>query len=261
MTSLGSGGYYYGIVKSEGPQAVRLAGPPAERAGPTDRWPGAGVFILGGRGMGQFAQVQDVESDVVHLDRPWAVAPDQTSVITITPMQQNYLFIDNTFTDAGVALQYYGTSVNHVASGNKSTRTAGFFNSGMWYYHYHPSWYCQFIDNEILEGNVYRGGPNNATLSGEAVIGTFGWQLPPNTAPLALASILRHNHLHSNAHLEVNGGDNPAAPGVRDVVVENNVVENADVGLLVTAGAVKVWEGGNQFSNVTQAVRIQTGKK
>jgi hypothetical protein len=86
-------------------------------------------------------------------------------------------------------------------------------------------------------------------------------QRPPNTAPLALASILRGNHLYSNAHLEVNGGNDPAAPGVRDVVVEKNVVENADVGLLMTAGAVKVWEGGNQFSNVTQAVRIQPGKK
>lgn len=261
MTSDGPGGYYYGNVQKASAQALTLAGAPADRAGPPEDWRGAGVFVLLGRGMGQFAQVQDVKSGVVHLDRPWAVAPDQTSVVTIAPIQQNYLFIDNTFTDAGVALQYYGTSVNHIAAGNKSTRTAGFLNIGTWYHHYQPSWYCQFLDNEILEGNVYRGGPNNATLSGEAVIGTFAWQRPPSTAPLALASVLRRNHLHSNAHLEINGGDNPAAPGVRDVVVENNVVENADVGLLMTAGTAKVWEGGNQFSNVSQAVRIQPGKK
>jgi hypothetical protein len=261
MTSDGPGGYYYGNVQKASAQVLTLAGPPAEHAAPPERWRGAGVFVLGGRGMGQFAQVQNVDGAVVHLDRPWQVAPDQTSVLTIAPIQQNYLFVDNTFTDTGVALQYYGTSINHVAAGNKSTRTGGFLNLGTWYHHYQPTWYCQFLGNEIQEGNVYRSGPNNATLSGEAIIGTLGLQRPPNTAPLALASILRGNHLYSNAHLEVNGGNDPAAPGVRDVVVEKNVVENADVGLLMTAGAVKVWEGGNQFSNVTQAVRIQPGKK
>jgi hypothetical protein len=205
--------------------------------------------------MGQFAQVRDVQGATVEMDRPWQVAPDATSVLTIAPIQQNYLFIDNTFTDAGVALQYYGTSVNHVAAGNKSTRTGGFLNIGKWYRHYQPSWYCQFLDNEILEGNVYRGGPNNATRSGEAVIGTRGLQRAPNTAPLALASILRGNHLHANAHLEVNGGNDRAAPGVRDVIVENNRVENAEVGLAVSAGVTGLWAGGNQYSNVSQPER------
>lgn len=255
MTSDGPGGYYYGNVQKAGAQALTLAGAPAERAGPPQRWRGAGVFVLSGRGMGQFAQVRDVQGATVETDRPWQVAPDETSVLTIAPIQQNYLFIDNTFTDAGVALQYYGTSVNHVAAGNKSTRTGGFLNIGKWYRHYQPSWYCQFLDNEILEGNVYRGGPNNATLSGEAVIGTFGWQKPPNTAPLALASILRGNHLHSNAHLEVNGGNDRAAPGVRDVIVENNRVENAEVGLAISGGVTGLWAGRNQYSNVSKPER------
>lgn len=255
MTSDGPGGYYYGNVQKAGAQALTLAGAPAERAGPPQRWRGAGVFVLSGRGMGQFAQVRDVQGATVEMDRPWQVAPDATSVLTIAPIQQNYLFIDNTFTDAGVALQYYGTSVNHVAAGNKSTRTGGFLNIGTWYHHYQPTWYCQFLGNEILEGNVYRGGPNNATLSGEAVIGTRGLQRAPNTAPLALASILRGNHLHSNAHLEVNGGNDRAAPGVRDVIVENNRVENAQVGLAISAGVTGLWAGGNQYSNVSQPER------
>ena len=259
MTSDGPGGYYYGNAQKAGAQALSLAGAPADRAGPPERWRGAGVFVLSGRGMGQFAQVRDVQGATVQMDRPWQVAPDATSVLTIAPIQQNYLFIDNTFTDAGVALQYYGTSVNHVAAGNKSTRTGGFLNIGKWYRHYQPSWYCQFLDNEILEGNVYRGGPNNATRSGEAVIGTFGWQKPPNTAPLALASILRGNHLQSNAHLKVDGGNDRAAPGVRDVIVENNVVENAEVGLAVSAGVTGLWARGNRFSNVSEPERTPGG--
>lgn len=191
-------------------------------------WKGAGVFILGGKGMGQFSRIDHLDGDVVHLDHPWKVLPDESSVITITMLQQNYLFIDNEFSDAGVALQYYGTSINHVAAGNQSIRTAGFYNSGRWYRHYQPSWYCQFFGNQILEGNVYRGGANNTLLSGEAFLGTLGLQKPPNTAPLALAAIHRRNHLHSNAHLQITGGGNPAAPGTRDVIVENNVMENAE---------------------------------
>lgn len=259
MTSDGPGGYYYGGAQAAGAQALTLTGAPADRAGPPERWRGAGVFVLSGRGMGQFAQVQGIDGKVVHLDRPWRVAPDQTSVLTITSIQQNYLFLDNSFSDAGVALQYYGTSVNHIAAGNKSTRTGGFLNIGTWYHHYQPTWYCQFLGNDILEGNLYRGGPNNATLSGEAVIGTLGWQRPPNTAPLALASILRGNDLRSNAHLEVNGGNDAAAPGVRDVIVENNRVENAEVGLAVSAGVTGLWAGGNRFSNVTQPERKPGG--
>jgi hypothetical protein len=256
MTSDGPGGYYYGGVQAAGAQALTLTGPPVEQAGPPQRWRGAGVFVLGGRGMGQFAQVRDVQGATVQLDRPWQVAPDATSVLTITPIQQNYLFIDNSFTDAGVAVQLYGTSVNHVVAGNRSTRTAGFLNQGMWYHHYQPSWYCQFLVNDILEGNVYRGGPNNTLLGSEAFIGTRGLQRAPNTAPLALASILRGNHLHADAHLEVSGGNDAAAPGVRDVIVENNRVENADVGLIISPGVTGVWQSGNRYVNVTEATRV-----
>ena len=92
-------------------------------------------------------------------------------------------------------------------------------------------------------------------LSGEAILGTVGGQKPPNTAPLALATIHRRNHLHSNAHIDLNGGGNRAAPGIRDVIVENNSVENADTGLSISAGVVGVWEQGNTFTNVKEPER------
>ena len=38
-----------------------------------------------------------------------------------------------------------------------------------------PSWYVQFLDNEIVEGNNYRYGPNNSISSGDSYIGVFGW--------------------------------------------------------------------------------------
>lgn len=255
MTSDGPGGYYYGAIRNAMAQSLTLADNPVGKPDQAERWKGAGVFILGGKGMGQFAQVQRIDGAAITLDRRWKVMPDASSVLSIAAMQQNYLFIDNVFTDAGVALQYYGTSINHVAAGNKSIRTGGFYNTGRWYHHYQPSWYCQFLDNEILEGNVYRSGANNAVLSGEALLGTVGGQKAPNTAPLALATIHRRNHLHSNAHIDLNGGGNRAAPGIRDVIVENNSVENADTGLSISAGVVGVWERGNTFTNVKEPER------
>jgi hypothetical protein len=259
MTSDAGGGFYYGAVKDVTPTSVTLVNTPTGKREDKNGWKGAGVFILGGKGMGQFAQIDRIDSDVVHLDRPWRVLPDESSVITITMMQQNYLFIDNEFTDAGIAIQYYGTSINHIAAGNKSIRTAGFYNSGRWYRHYQPSWYCQFLDNEIQEGNVYRGGANNALSSGEAFLGTLGLQKPPNTEPLALGAVHRRNHLYSNAHLEVIGGSDRAAPGTRDVIVENNIIEHADVGLKIDAGVLGVLQRGNVFRDLKESLDQAAG--
>ncbi|MGI2323693.1 MULTISPECIES: right-handed parallel beta-helix repeat-containing protein [Methylococcus] len=261
MTSDAGGGLYYGPLKDIRANAFAFTAEPTGKRERADGWKGAGVFILGGKGMGQFAQIDHIDGDSVHLDRPWKVPPDGSSVVTVTGMQQHYMFIANDFSDASVALSYYGTSIDNIAAGNKSTRTAGFYNSGMWYLHYQPSWYCQFFDNEILEGNNYHGGLGLAQgwLSGEASLGTRGNQKPPNTAPLALAAVHRRNHLYSNAHLLITGGGNRAAPGTRDVIVENNTVENADVGLQVDAGVVGLLEHGNVFNQVKEPFRAPPG--
>lgn len=239
MTTDGGGGYYYGAVRSLSGNILELLGEPVEKPEARNGWKGAGVFILGGKGMGQYSQVERLEGKKVYLDRSWKVQPDETSIITITMMQHNYIFADNEFVDAGVGIQFYGTSVGHIVSGNKSTRTGGFIAFGMWYEHYQPSWYCQFLDNEILEGNISR----------EAVIGVYGYQKEPNTAPLSIGAIIRRNRLHSNAHIEVKGLSKKA-PGVRDVIVENNIIENADSGILVDDGTEGIFVHGNVLRNI-----------
>jgi hypothetical protein len=248
MTSDGPGGLYYGGVTGQDANSWRLATALEEKQlhRLTD-WRGAGIFILGGRGAGQFAQLAGIKGNTVTLDRRLAVLPDASSVITITSLQQNYLFINNEFFDAGVAIQYYGTSVNHVASGNRSERTGGFIASGRWYSHFQPSWYCQFLDNEISDGNVYRGGLNVANLSGEAILAVQGLQKAPNRAPLARGMVLRGNKLLSNAHIQLTGGNDVTAPGVSDVIVENNVVENSDYGIAMDKGLLNVYLKGNRL--------------
>ena len=249
VTSDAGGGYYYGSVRSLSNSVLELLGEPVAMQEARNGWKGAGVFILGGKGMGQFGQVEKLEGKKVYLDRPWKEQPDEKSIITITMMQQNYIFTDNEFVDAGIGIQFYGTSVGHIMSGNKSTRTGGFLASGRWYRHYQPSWYCQFLDNEIIEGNTYRSGSNNAIQSGEAVIGVYGFQKEPNTAPLSIGTVVRRNHLHSNSHIEVIGVSKKS-PGIRDVIVENNIIENADRGIVIDEGSKDTLFRGNIFKNI-----------
>ncbi|NOX53335.1 MAG: hypothetical protein GXP27_02630 [Planctomycetes bacterium] len=250
MTTDAGYGAYYGHVKQADGRTLVLADGETNWKIRKD-WAGAGVFILGGRGMGQYREIADVSSDgrTVTIDRPWTVPPDASSVITITMMQRNYLFIDNQFEDAGIAIQYYGTSIDHVAAGNTATRAGGFYNSGRWYRHYQPSWYCQFLDNEILEGNCYRFGPNNATDAGPSFLGTFGLQREGNPAPLAYCSVHRRNRLHNGALIRL-VGISAEHPGVRDVILEKNVIENSLVGLSIDRGCIGVWQRDNQFRNV-----------
>ncbi|MDD5463495.1 MAG: hypothetical protein PHG00_18115 [Methylococcales bacterium] len=109
------------------------------------------------------------------------------------------------------------------------------------------SWYCQFLDNEIADGNVYCGGSNNATFSGESILDVEDRQKAPNSAPLARGMVLRRNKLLSNAHIQLTGGNDVTAAGVSDVIVENNVVENSDYGIEMDKALLNVYLKGNQL--------------
>ncbi len=253
MTSDAGHGAYYGHIAEAGPNTIRLLEKPTWDGAP-ERWRGGGVFILYGRGMGQYRDVAAVADDgvTVTVDRPWDVVPDESSLFSITMMQKNYLFIENHFEDVGIALQYYGTSVNHIASGNTCRRGGGFYNSGRWYRHYQPSWYCQFLGNRIFEGTCYRYGPNNATGSGPSFLGTYGLQYGDNPAPLAYCTIHRRNQLHQNAEIRLRG-IHAERPGLRDIVVEHNLVENSDTAISMDQGCVGVVQRQNTFRNIRTA--------
>jgi hypothetical protein len=248
MTSDAGYGAWFGVASEVGPDTLALGGDDPTWNRKSD-WTGAGVFVLGGRGMGQYRLIKEYDGRSVTLDRPWDVMPDADSPITITMMQRQYLFIGNEFEDVGIALQYYGTSIDHVAADNRVTRGGGFYNSGRWYRHFQPSWYCQFMGNEILEGNSYRYGPNNATVSGTSFIGTWGLQAQGGQSPLALGGVHRRNHLHNNAELRFIGVS-AEHPGLRDVVAEHNIIENSDQGIYVDDGCVGVLLRDNVFHNV-----------
>jgi hypothetical protein len=61
--------------------------------------------------------------------------------------------------------------------------------------------------------------------------------------------VLRGNDLLNNAMIKLIGV-NAEHPGLRDAVVEHNVVRNTETGILVDNGCVGVVERGNRFENV-----------
>jgi hypothetical protein len=264
ITSDSSGEVYHGRIASGDASGVTLPADVAQKTPPDlrDRMKGAAVFVIDGKGQGQWRVIARFEGPRIVVDRPWDVVPDATSTVATTYLLRRWLILDNDFSDTGVAVQIYGASLEHIIAGNRSARTAGFHNFGMNYGGVQPSWFVQWLDNEILEGNIFHADHDNHCLSGEAHLGVFGlvgaeWRLP-----ITVGTVLRGNRLRNNARIAL-GNEMPAGapvpgsradPLVNDVIVEDNLVENNGVGVCVSRTAHGVLLRDNHFHNVQQPV-------
>lgn len=252
----GGGGFYFGPATSLAPDRLSLTGPANEQVIATT-WVGAIVMVADGQGAGQFARVarfdpaRDDRPMSVALDRKLAVNLDTTSVVTIVQMHQNYLVVDNTFEDVGVATVFYGTGLNHVLAGNVSVRSGGFFTRGMFYHHFQPNWQVQILNNRITEGNTYQAGPDRTTASGEALIAVQAVrpQAYMKQPPLVRGVIVRGNRMDEDSHIEISGVS-PVFPGVRDVVVEDNVIAASRAGLVIDRGVLLTSERRNTVNRI-----------
>jgi hypothetical protein len=258
MTSDAGGGPYAGTIASADGRMITLAGDPDWRK---RSWAGAAVFVLDGKGMGQYRRIVKHDGRVIELDEPWTIVPDATSIISVTMLQRNYMFVDNSFADASVAMQYYGISIGHIAAGNRSSRTAGFKSMALNYHGIQPSWYCQWLSNRIDEGNFYQGGSNQSTLAAEAMLDVSAHPRRSDWYwPMSLGTVVRGNVLESNAHIsigarDVAGPDGAVPAFVRDVVVEHNTVRHADRGVRVHRDTTGVLVRENVFEHVGEPVR------
>jgi hypothetical protein len=212
---------------------------PAYRNGP-DYWLGQNVQLVEGRGAGQTRTITAISNNVVTLDRPWSVRPDATSRFVVAAERRHLIYADNETEDASVAIQLYGGLTDGVLARNRCARSGGFRGFGMDYHAIIPLWYVQYLDNEILEGNSYRG-PSN--------------QMPPRDSEMAIldhgngmtltrSCVIRRGTLHSNAKIVMS-----CANGV----VENCRVKCADTGISVEAKhASSIVLRGNRFEAVDE---------
>lgn len=255
MTTDGPAGYYFGHATSVSPRELSFTDPPNKDPATPD-WVGTLVMVVNGRGSGQHARIakftNSLQQRSITLDRPLQVALDATSEITIVQAHENYLVIGNSFEDTGVAAQSFGTAIGNVFAQNRSNRTSGFAAIGLSYGHFQPCWHAQFLDNHILEGNVYRAGPDSHVLSNEAMIFIRANQnaAVPGRPPLVWAVIVRGNRLDHDAHIRVEGFS-AASPGVRDVIIEANDIGPSRVGLLIDRGVASVLTRNNEGAHRT----------
>jgi Pectate lyase superfamily protein len=252
-SSDGGGGNHTGHIDSANGVQLVLSDEPRMIA---DIWykeakPGMGVYILDGRGAGQWRRVVGQQGLTVEIDRPWVVAPDCTSIVSISTFQGNYILVGNDYSDSTCAIQMFGISIGHVIARNTSARAGGFHVWGLCYGSVQPSWYCQMVGNEIVEGNGILG-PCNEAPAKDSHIAAMGPPIPGYNSPLVRCVVIRGNHLHNNSCIELIGA-------VCDAVVEHNTVENANVGINVETKVTGAVLRENRFVNVEWAL-IRTEK-
>lgn len=112
-------------VRMTGPDTGEIVDPTGEV---THEWlEGACVYIVGGRGVGQLRRILEREGPRIRIDRPWTVAPDETSdVVFVAPPPFNHMtFIDNRMENTGVNIIVWGNSRDIVIDGNYSADAAG----------------------------------------------------------------------------------------------------------------------------------------
>ncbi len=214
------------------------------RFGP-DFWKDGYVQLIAGKGAGQIRKIAKIEKNKVTVDSPWEVQPDEKTYIVIAAFRRRFIYVNNEVNDSTVGMQLYGTMIEAVIANNKTSRTGGFHNYGMTKGHYpEVNWFVQYFDNQVMEGNAYRG-PMNEIPARDSHIAIRDRGVPRSIGkfPITRACLMRRNTLHSNAHFEVLGD----ADGV---LLENGLVKNADNGIHVQARSNNVVLRGNRFDNV-----------
>ena len=247
MTLDGGAHTYQGAVKNVAGTRLVLADEGMAWRNGADHWINGGIMVFAGRGAGQLRRIRRIDGRTVEVDRPWTIEPDDSSLIAISYFRERHLFVGNRIEDATIALQLHGSLIEGVVAGNTSARAGGFHSFGMWKGGGpEPSWYIQYLDDEILEGNAYRG-PMNEIPSLDSHLAIRDRGNSETDYSFTRTCLARRCILRNNARIEVLGN------GIADnVLIENCLVENADVGLYVDPRAQGVILRGNRFDNVLQ---------
>ena len=242
MTLDAAAGAYFGTLAKVTGTRLTLAKDPVFRdytPRPRTDWTGGVVQVLTGKGAGQYRFVTANTGREWQVDRPWTVVPDHESCVSIAPFRGLSLFVDNTFEDGG-PFQLYAAAHDCIVAGNKGSRMDGFMVCGLNPHGWglQPSWFCQFLDNEIVEGNGYghRGAAFGTVAHDES---------KAFDGPLVNGAIFRRNLCANNASFGLGGA-------TANTIVEHCTVRHADVGVRSVQGTKGALLRDNTFEDVLQ---------
>jgi hypothetical protein len=223
----GTGMAYIGKVASVNGTAVQLAGDPkypnwaGEDSG---LWKRSVICILQGRGAGQYRYVAANHGRQWTVDRPFDVAPDATSIVSIVPFRGHALVIGNHFEDCGWVNMGYGSSFNVVCAGNQLYRVGEMLNLGLRLSDsVMPSWYIQYLDNDIYDG--------------QTLVQCTGDQRSPQTfdGPVTRFCVQEGQHIHAD-----NTGSLDVGGNATDVIVEHCILDSPESRIRVDQGTSNV---------------------
>ena len=147
---------------------------------------GTAVYIVDGRGVGQYRWIKGYEGDNVTLDRPWDIEPDSSSIISIGGFNGRHLLIGNSGTDTGTLIQLYPSNCECVVAENRGIRASNINSLGKigkecktGHAFIEVSWYNQFLDNHVVVGNAWGGGSTQVDrwIGGEPTLNIWGWEV------------------------------------------------------------------------------------
>ncbi|SFD50068.1 Pectate lyase superfamily protein [Chitinophaga sp. CF118] len=259
MTFDGGSGAYAGPVADVKGNTITLPSGAITNQWTPNKWIGGGVFILEGKGAGQYRRIVSHTLDVIQLDQPFLVDPDATSVISITTIRKNLFFIDNDVADGG-AYQFYGSAENCVISGLKMRRCIGIIGRGSLIYKgRQPNWYIDIVNCELREGNnnVPKVAVKTKVSSYQNIniVGSGG-------IAMNIGTLVRRNKLFDFSYIRTSPGSNPNA--ITDVIIEDNSFTNADKAISLGGSSnmtSNVLIHNNHYKNVNKQVDFNTGLK
>jgi hypothetical protein len=238
----------------------------------TDEWHGVTLYILSGRGAGQYRNVIAYKGKQVTLEQPFVVPPDTNSIVSIGKFQGRHLFVGNEFRDGRFSVQLYAPCCDCIVAENQIWRTAKMCSGASLATHTlkqtpptggqprevwlaQPGWFNQLLDNHIWEGNGWASESSVIDVSANVNVPTSADPAIRNVYPL-LGHVIRGNQLDNNAYIRVVGP-------VKDLIIEHNVVQNVEQAVTVSAlpnapsksaPPDGVWIGDNTFRNVAKPV-------
>lgn len=227
MTFDGGSGGYYGKVSAINGKRITLSKNGQTFQWRADKWIGGGVFIVDGKGTGQYRRIVQQTLDQVEVDAPFLVAPDTSSVISITTIRDRLYFVNNTVSDGG-AFQFYGSAQHCLVSGLKIKRSAGIVGRGSYVnYGRQPNWYVDILDCELSEGTYTPQTGQKDKFRGDQQINVIG----SGGTGLNIGTLVRGNALSGKSYIRVSPGGE--INDVQDAIIEGNKVSGAANGLAI----------------------------
>lgn len=190
-----------------------------------DNWTGRMLNVQMGQGAFQSRIIVDSWDDILVLSDPFVVEPNRNSRVSIELARDSWIYTNNV-TRSGAYIGTYGTQINTVYDNNDFT-----FSQGHYLYAHvgAPVWYQSMINCTVedpIEWHVHDEGNNEHTGYGGLILKGYG------AGEVINFVLMRGNTLRDDARIQL---FSPNANNVKNVIIENNSIEDATYGIIYAA--------------------------